>query len=162
MQIWLSTCYRKINNEDCVFKINHVLHLNMPNPVVVCLIILPLYAVILCPTESIRRVRDLSGENIVFYKVDLLDKPALQEVFTKVSHKFAVYSLITRSTCIIQHGQLAFKWGIIHFGKGTVFLVINWSYHMAYYISCTCRAHNSWIICLNSVTFMTGRTLRKH
>ncbi len=33
--------------------------------------------------ESLRRVREISGRDLVFYKVDLLDQPALEDVFRK-------------------------------------------------------------------------------
>ncbi|XP_028406296.1 UDP-glucose 4-epimerase-like isoform X2 [Dendronephthya gigantea] len=36
--------------------------------------------------ESIRRIRKISGKEVIFYKVDLLDKKSLEEVFEK--HKF--------------------------------------------------------------------------
>ena len=34
--------------------------------------------------ESVRRVGELVGKDIVFYEADLLDKPALDEIFQKV------------------------------------------------------------------------------
>lgn len=35
-------------------------------------------------TECVNRVEEITGKSIPFYKVDLLDKAAVQEVFKKV------------------------------------------------------------------------------
>jgi len=45
--------------------------------------------------ESLRRVEEITGKSITFYKVDILDKEALNEVFTK--HKF---------TCVVHFAGL--------------------------------------------------------
>jgi len=41
--------------------------------------------------ECIRRVEEITGQKIPFYKVDLLDKPALEEVFQKHCFEYVVH-----------------------------------------------------------------------
>lgn len=37
--------------------------------------------------ESVNRVKKITGKDVTFYKVDLLDKEGLREVFRKVTRR---------------------------------------------------------------------------
>ena len=41
---------------------------------------------LLSSIESLKRVEEITGKKLDYYSVDLLNKEALKEVFSKVSH----------------------------------------------------------------------------
>ena len=44
---------------------------------------------VMCKEDSLERVEEITGQKVTCYVVDLLDKPALQEVFQKVNQRCA-------------------------------------------------------------------------
>lgn len=50
--------------------------------------------------ESLKRVEELTGKKIIFYKVDIRDRNALEEVFKKV---------ITKYLCFIVHSDFEYS-----------------------------------------------------
>ncbi|XP_076320127.1 UDP-glucose 4-epimerase-like isoform X5 [Tachypleus tridentatus] len=51
--------------------------------------------------ESLRRVQELTGKSLTFYKVDLLDKEGLENIFCKVMKKFNVKKIIFSSSATV-------------------------------------------------------------